>query len=48
MDAQATFSYSFTQFDVGGPAAQPPSMAQLIVDNTPQSPESSHRKLPEA
>lgn len=27
MDAQATFSYSFTQSDVGGSAAQPPSMA---------------------
>ena len=27
MDAQATFSYAFTQSDVGGPAAQPPSVA---------------------
>ena len=27
MDAQATFSYSFTQSDVGGPATQPPSVA---------------------
>ena len=28
MDAQATFSYSFTQSDVGEPATQPPSVAQ--------------------
>ena len=29
MDAQATFSYSFTQSDVGGPAAQPPGRRSL-------------------